>query len=174
MNDNSKCFVFENSSYTEITYRELKRRREINPAYSNRKFLLFHGMLMEVPEKEYRSYLKYLRHHQYLESIAAEFPKIPFHDIFSQKNNMHFSGEESIGDASENVEETAIQRIMIHKLLKGLQTLSREEQDLIQALYVDGMSEREWSKISCTPQKIINEKRRRILLKLKKFMENQK
>jgi len=174
MNDNSKCFVFENGSYTEITYRELKQRREKNPEYINRKFLLFHGMLMEVPEKEYRSYLKYLRHHRYMESIAAEFSKIPFHDIFSQKNNMRFSGEESIGDASEDVEETVIQQILVQRLLEGLQTLSQDEQALIQALYFDGLSEYEWSEILGTSQTTINDRKGRILLKLRKFMENQK
>ena len=63
---------------------------------------------------------------------------------------------------------------MVQRLLEGLQILSHDEQALIQALYFDGLTEREWSEILDTSQTTINDRKGRILLKLMKFMEAQK
>ena len=48
MFDNSRCFVLSNEGYEEITYAELRERRADDPAYTGKRFLRLHGMLMEV------------------------------------------------------------------------------------------------------------------------------
>lgn len=46
------------------------------------------------------------------------------------------------------------------------------EQELIQALFFRGLSERKWSEECGIPQKTINDRKQRILAKLKKMLEN--
>ncbi len=174
MNDNAKCFIFVNGEYKEIPYKKLKKMREIDTSYRARRFLLFHGMLMEVMENDFIEYQKHLRHHRYLAFMASQFSNIPFHDIYTIEHNIPLSGEESIRDENVNIEDTVVHRVMVHRLLEGLKTLPQNEQSLIEALYMKGFTEREWSKISGIPQKTINEKKGRILFKLLKFIENQK
>lgn len=52
--------------------------------------------------------------------------------------------------------------------------LAPSEQELITALFYDGMTEREYAIKSGIPQKTINDRKRRILLKLKKIIETKK
>jgi len=54
MHDTSKCFIKKNGKYKEITYKELKKLRETDPIYRERCFLLLHGMLLEVTEKDFK------------------------------------------------------------------------------------------------------------------------
>ena len=82
------------------------------------------------------------------------------------------TGEDGIPDkASPTVEEVVIQNIMIEKLNKSLVLLNQSEMDLINALFYAGYSEREWASKTGIPQKTINDRKRRILDKLKNLLE---
>lgn len=65
-----------------------------------------------------------------------------------------------------------IHKIMLDKLHDSLVLLSDDEQKLINALFFKNLSEREWSAEAGIPQKTINDRKRRILIKLKKLLEN--
>ena len=56
----------------------------------------------------------------------------------------------------------------------ALHTLSDEEYHLISAIYISGKTEREYSEETGIPQKTINDRKRRILEKIKKFMDFEK
>ena len=61
---------------------------------------------------------------------------------------------------------------MIDKLNRSLPLLEKSEQELIRALYFEELSERQFSECSGIPQKTINNRKKKILLKLKKLLEN--
>lgn len=73
-------------------------------------------------------------------------------------------------DSSQDTEEAALHRITLALLIRSLSMLSAEEHELIKALFFDEYSEREWSARSGIPQKTINDRKRRILAKLKKLL----
>ena len=58
----------------------------------------------------------------------------------------------------------------IFRLRKCLKMLTAAEQKLIQALFFEGMSERQFSVVTGIPPKTINDRRRKLLSKLKKMM----
>ena len=87
-------------------------------------------------------------------------------------SNIEFGGAEIISDPSVNVEEEAINNVMIEKLHRGLSTLSDDELFLIEHLIYQEISERELSKRTGIPQKTINDRKQKVLEKLKKFLEN--
>lgn len=64
--------------------------------------------------------------------------------------------------------------LMGELLRLSIAQLAPSEQELITALFYDGMTEREYAIKSGIPQKTINDRKRRILLKLKKIIETKK
>ena len=71
----------------------------------------------------------------------------------------------------ESVEEKVIAGIMSEQLHRCIAMLSRPEQELINALYFAGKSERQYSTETGIPQKTINDRKHRTLRKLKKLLE---
>lgn len=69
------------------------------------------------------------------------------------------------------IDEAIVQKMMLESLRRNLTQLSQDEFELINALFYKGFSEREWSEISGIPQKTINDRKKRILKKLKKLLE---
>ena len=56
------------------------------------------------------------------------------------------------------------------ELHKAIGKLEKEEQILIQALFFEGYSERDWMRITGIPQRTINDRKRKIIEKLKKLL----
>ena len=82
------------------------------------------------------------------------------------------SGEEMLYDQlSESVEEKVVASIMSEQLHRCIAMLPRPEQELINALYFAGKSERQYSTETGIPQKTINDRKHRTLRKLKKLLE---
>lgn len=77
-------------------------------------------------------------------------------------------------DESFNLEEMVVKEMMIERLKERLELLGSDEFELIKALFYKGYTEREYSKLMCIPQKTINDRKNRIIRKLKKFLENEK
>lgn len=59
----------------------------------------------------------------------------------------------------------------IEKLCLGLEILSENEREIIQAIFFEGKSEHTFSKESGIPQSTINYRKRKALGRLKKFLE---
>ena len=74
--------------------------------------------------------------------------------------------------SAEDVEETIITKIMVDKLRHCLTEIDEQELELVKAIFFDGFTERQLSKITGIPQKTINDRKKRILIKLKKLLEN--
>lgn len=77
-------------------------------------------------------------------------------------------------DEETNVEDMAIKTVMSEQLKESLGLLSADELKMIQALFYQGLTEREYAKTIGIPQKTINDRKQRVLCKLKKLLENQK
>ena len=68
-----------NGEYMEITYAEIKTCRESDEVFQKRKFILLHGMLLEVMEPDYMALQKDIRE-MYIkpESIGRKEVSIDF------------------------------------------------------------------------------------------------
>mgnify|MGYP002679915536 CR=1 FL=1 len=81
------------------------------------------------------------------------------------------TGEELLYDSTqESVEETVVTTIMCSKLRKGLTMLLPEEREFIENIYFRGCSVRQMSKKIGTMT--VQDRKAKILAKLKKFLEN--
>ena len=73
--------------------------------------------------------------------------------------------------AEQSPEDAVIERIEIEMLYRGLDCLDDDERDLINALFFEDMTEREYSARSGLPQKTINNRKRKVLEKLRKLLQ---
>lgn len=124
--------------------------------------------LIEVSEEIYRCYHQMGRHERYLTE------KEKAHNVLQYSNfdTDELLGEEMIPDfQSTSVEDHATTHILSERLHQCITLLPKSEQRLLQAIYGDGMSEHQLSRKIGIPQKTINNRKRQILAKLKKLLQ---
>ena len=164
----SKCFIKTDNGYEEITYEELLHREKADPAYKGRRFLPLHGMLMEVTPEQYRDFYKERRRQKYLYERSRENRDISIDMLTTEQ----FNGADILFSDGMDIEEQVAYKLLLDKLHNCLSLLTEEEQELIYALFFGEKTEREWSAETGIPQKTINNRKRKILLKLKALLEN--
>src|SRR5699024_5583509 len=77
-----------------------------------------------------------------------------------------------IADEAADIAETVVNAVMVDRLKAALSLLSDSEQELIQAIFFDGLSEREVGARLGITQSVVNKRKARILRKLRKIIEN--
>lgn len=164
-----KIFILENGKHKEITYQEFLKLKYDKKAFGNRKFVGVHGMIFEAEEKLYRKFYAYKRRLLYIAETAEEenIEELSYDALTTAE----FNGENIIVDAEQDFTEELELRIMTEKLHKCIDLLSPREKELIQAIYFQGLSERDFAKIEGVSQNAINKRKKRILAKLKIFLE---
>lgn len=163
-----KVFILENGSYIELTYDEFCLRKEKDSLYADKLFIPLYEMLMEVTEETYRDFYKAGRRQKYIDERSVGNGDFSY-DMLTTDD---FNGEDILIDTSQEIDNAVIHKIMLDKLHDSLVLLSDDEQKLINALFFRNLSEREWSAETGIPQKTINDRKHRILIKLKKLLEN--
>ncbi len=90
---------------------------------------------------------------------------VPYAD--SEGNPLDF-----IADEAADIAETVVNAVMVDRLKAALPLLSDNEQELIQAIIFDGLSEREVGLRLGITQSVVNKRKARILIKLRKIIES--
>ena len=128
-----------------------------------------HGPLVEVAEEVYRAYHQEERRGRTLEEKDQRNGLVSYDGL----DTGELTGQEMIPDReSANVEDTALHKVMLGRLRRCLAQMDGPERELIQALYFEGLSEREFGKKTGIPQRTINDRKQRTLRRLKYFLEN--
>ena len=138
------------------------------------------GTLVDVTEEVYLEYYRSERRMRYYEQDVKTGRAI--RDTEGNIIGYAPSKEDSIDrlietgrdfcDERHSLEDSVFAVIMLEALREALDTLSPAERKLIDALFYSnggaGMTERDYSELSGIPQKTINDRKLRILAKLKK------
>ena len=161
-------YIIENGGYTELTYEEFRRREQICPLYADKLFLPLYGRLMEVSKEDYTEFYQAKRRQKYLDERSADNGDFSYDMLTTDE----FSGEDILIAEQPDVCDTVVESIMTDKLHKSLHLLNQDEKLLIHALYFERKSERKVSAETGIPQKTINDRKRRIIAKLKKLLES--
>lgn len=160
-------FILHDGTYLEIPYTVLFIEKERNPEYADRYFLPFHDCLLEVPFEDYQEEYRDIRRRKYLRKEAQRNGEISYDALDSDEIN----GQEIIRDIYTDVERDAITKVMIKKLRHALRQLTDEELELIDSLYYQEQSERQYAAVLGISQKGVNKRRRKVLDKLKVLIE---
>lgn len=126
------------------------------------------GKLVEVTKEVYLCYYRMQRRALFLEEKDGKHGVVYYSAMDTEETN----GEEAIPDlTSPYVEDVVTDKLMVEQLYRCISRLTESEKMLIEALYFQGKSEREWSAETGIPQKTINNRRLRLVGKLRKMME---
>lgn len=126
------------------------------------------GELIEVSEDVYYAYF----HMERQERTQDE--KQQRNDVFSYDalDDGEIVGAESIVDmATPSLEEQAITNDLHERLHHAVAALPRSERELIQAIYFEGKTEREYARQQGCSQNKVFKRRVKILSKLKMFLD---
>ncbi|MBS5452945.1 MAG: hypothetical protein KHX38_05415 [Ruminococcus sp.] len=163
----NKCFIKTEKGYKEITYEELLHIEEADPSYKDRKFLVLHGMLVEVSLEDYQAFYKEYNRQRYTQRLSMENGDISY-DMLT---NEDFNGADFLMDKSDTV-ELVEKRMQAEQLRTILALLPKEDIELIEALFYKGMTERDMAGKYQISQAAVHKRKQRILEKLKKLLKN--
>lgn len=122
--------------------------------------------LVPVTEEVYLTYYRMRRRELHLQEKDAK------HGVFfySALDTSETNGEDAIPDLiSPRVEDIVVDKLMAQRLHECIGKLTEQEQELIYALYFQGKSEPMLSVEIGISQQLINYRKQKILLKLKKL-----
>lgn len=129
-------------------------------------YIKISGQMIEVTKEVYREFRYMERHMQTLEEKDERHRVISYNALDTDET----LGEEAVPDLiSPSVEDQAIAGLMAAKLRRCLALLPEDDRRLIQAIYYEGLSERELSEREGVPQTTINYRRNLIVQKLRKM-----
>ena len=163
-----KVFVLENNRYIEISYEELCERTKLKQEYKTKLFLPLHGMLMEVTKNVYDEFYREEERRKYLNRQSEKNGDISYDMLTTEE----FNGENILADQSLSVFEQVEGKMQREMLRNALKQLNSEEQELLLLAYVQEMTERAIAVRYGISQVAVNKKKRKVLQKLKKIIEN--
>ena len=162
-----KVFILENGKYKEITYSELQKLEQSDKSYAEKFFLPLYGMLMEVTAETYKAYYKDKRRQKYIDERSLLDGDVSYDALDTDKT----LGAEVFADTKTNVEATVINKMTVAELRKAFLLLSPDERELITAIYIQNLTEREYAKQKGVYHNAVHKRKLRILEKLKKILD---
>lgn len=162
-----KVFILENGKYKEITYSELQKLEQSDKSYAEKFFLPLYGMLMEVTAETYKAYYKDQRRQKYIDERSLLNGDVSYDALDTDET----LGAEVFADTKANVEAAVINKMTVAELRKAFLLLSPDERELITAIYIQNLTEREYAKQKGVYHNAVHKRKLRILEKLKKFLD---
>lgn len=137
---------------------------------AEKKYLIkVQGQLVSVTEEVYLTYYRMKRRELHLKEKDIKHGVFHYSALDTKETN----GEDAIPDLiSSRVEDVVTDKLISEKLHQCLAQLSREEQELIFTLFFQNKSEHQMAAETGIPRMTINNRKKRILGRLKKLMEN--
>jgi len=126
------------------------------------------AIVLETTRADYLEWKREKNRADYLRNLAKGFNTVSYHSLESEDGSY---GEELLADTTIDVTAESIQAIDRQTLSVALASLSPEDYRLIAYLYLSDEkgTERGYSELTGIPQKTVNDRKNRILAKLKKF-----
>lgn len=159
-----KVFVLEGKTYLELSYAEFRQQAD---TYHGRRFIPLHGMLMEVPEDEYRTFYKDKRRQKYLKERSKDNSDFSYDMLTTDE----FNGEDILVDTVTDTAGQAEKNVLVDKLHKAVLQLSVDEQELITLHFQQGFSQVDLARILDINQSNVCRKISKIVEKLKFLMK---
>ncbi len=122
----------------------------------------------EVVREQYTDFYRDKERWRYLQKLDTKNRLLSLDGFTdSEGNPLDFITDEAV-----DIAETVVNAVMVDRLKAALPLLSDSEQELIQAIFFDGLSEREVGARLGITQSVVNKRKARILIKLRKIIEN--
>jgi len=123
------------------------------------------GTRVPVSEKVHRAYYKQKWREEYIERVEKKL-HLSYDELIESRyllRRNHFA-------PAPSPEELVEREMTLELLYSAFETLAEEEKALTEALFYEGMTEREYAESIGVPQQTMNDRKRKILAKLSKLM----
>lgn len=130
-------------------------------------YLYVKGKAVAVSEEVYKAYWKITEHEKYLQRKDWKHNVIPFSSL---DHDGHFV--DNIIDEKIDLEKIVEVKMQIEELHKALATLTKEERELMEAIFYREESLRSISRKEKVTHQAIGQRRDQILEKLRKILED--
>ena len=127
-----------------------------------RKYVWLHGKEIYVSDEVYNEYYRSIWREEKYDAVWDD-RQYSLDELFDK-------GFEAVSD-EKLVDEIVSDKILLDELFSALAELTNDERSLIHALFFEEKSERILSTETGIPQKTINNRKRAILKKLRKFFK---
>ena len=163
-----KVYVKESSGYAELSYTEFCCRRNADQTYMDKLFIPVQGCLLEVVREQYTDFYRDKERWRYLQKLDTKNSLVSLDGFTdSEGNALDFLVDETV-----DIAETVVHALMVDRLKAALPLLSDSEQTLIRAIFFEELSEREVGLRLGVTQSVVNKRKAKILIKLRKIIEN--
>lgn len=147
-----KVYIRESGGYVELSYTEFCRCRESDQTYMDKLFIPIQGCLLEVVREQYTDFYRDKERWRYLQKLDTKNRLLSLDGFTdSEGNPLDFITDEAV-----DIAETVVNAVMVDRLKAALPLLSDSEQELIQAIFFDGLSEREVGARLGITQSVVN------------------
>ena len=163
-----KVYIKENNVYVELSYKDFCRRRQTDQTYMDKLFIPVQGCLLEVMREQYTDFYRDKERWRYLRKLDTKNSLLSLDGFVDDEGNIL----DFIADETVDIAETVVNAVMVDRLKAALSLLSDSEQALIQAIFLDGLSEREVGLRLGLTQSVVNKRKAKVLAKLRKIMES--
>ena len=163
-----KVYIKENGSYVELSYKDFCCRRQADQSYMDKLFIPVQGCLLEVVREQYRDFYRDKERWRYLQKLDIKNSLLSLDGFVDDEGN----ALDFIADEAVDIAETVVNAVMVDRLKAALPLLLDSEQALIQAIFFDGLSEREVGLRLGITQSVVNKRKAKILAKLRKIMKS--
>jgi RNA polymerase sigma factor (sigma-70 family) len=132
-----------------------------------RYFIPVDGKYYETTKEIYEVYYRMDRRERYLEERDLKKGVVNFSDM----GYSYCSAEEILSDKDTDIETEIMNKMLMETVLEAISILDEEEKWLIQELFFCGKSQRQLSKETDIPLMTINNRKKRVLDKLRKQLK---
>ena len=134
----------------------------------NKEYYLYvKGEAIPISEEVHKAYWKITEHEKYLQTKDCKYGVIPFSSL---DHDGHFV--DNIIDEKIDLEKIVEVKMQIEELHKALATLTKEERELMEAIFYREESLRSISRKEKVTHQAIGQRRDQILEKLRKILED--
>lgn len=130
-------------------------------------FLRLYDISFPVSREQYQDYYKEQNRWAYLQKLDGKHKLVYYYALDTDE----YTGEEILEDTALSVEDMVEQKLLLEQLTSSMAQLLPEEKMLVEELFLKGRTERELGTSIGIPQKTINNRKRKVLLKLRALIE---
>ena len=130
-------------------------------------FIPVDGKYYETTKEIYEVYYRMDRRERYLEERDLKKGVVNFSDM----GDSYCSAEEILSDKDTDIETEIMNKMLMETVLEAISILDEEEKWLIQELFFCGKSQRQLSKETDISLMTINNRKKRVLEKLRKQLK---
>ena len=162
-----KVYIKESGGYAELSYVEFCRRRNADQSYMDKLFIPVQGCLLEVVREQYTDFYRDKERWRYLQKLDTNHSLLSLEGFTDSEGN----ALDFIVDETVDIAETVVNAVMVDRLKAALLFLSDSEQSLIRAIFFEELSEREVGLQLGLTQSVVNKRKAKILMKLRKIVK---